>query len=135
MTRGFVYRCLCLYCIGTDISMSEQGFYVENDTPLTRHDRHDLHVSGFAYLLERKRRRSSTRAVLPEDKNPAGRRRRSTTVVLPEDENPASRRRYQSCTTRERKSSRLPATAVPVLNYENLAGSWRYSLLLIASVF
>ena len=50
----------------------------------------------------------------------AGHGRSSTKLVLPENENPAGRRRrpfqYQTCTTRERKSSQLPATAVPVLN-------------------
>ena len=105
---------------------------------------------------------SSTKVVLPENENPAGRRRRrfqyercatrerkssrppetvvpvlklyyqrtkiqpaagdggsSTKVVLPENENRAGRRRlrfqYERCTTRERKSSRPPETAVPVL--------------------
>ena len=28
--------------IGTDISISEQGFYLENDTPLTKNDRYDF---------------------------------------------------------------------------------------------
>ena len=50
----------------------------------------------------------------------AGNSRSSTKLVLPETENPAGRwpRRfqYQTCTTRERKSSRPLATAVPVLN-------------------
>ena len=87
-------------------------------------------------LLERKRQRSSTKVVLPENENPAvpvlklyyqrtkiqpaaGDGRSSTRVVLPENENPADRRgrpyQYSSCTTRERKSSQPPATAVPVL--------------------
>ena len=45
--------------------------------------------------------------------------RSSTKVVLPENENPAGRRRrplqYYNGTSRERKSSQPPATAVPVL--------------------
>ena len=47
--------------------------------------------------------RSSTKLVLPENGNPAGRRPRPF--------------QYQTCTTRERKSSRPPATAVPVPNW------------------
>ena len=43
----------------------------------------------------------------------------STKVVLPENENPSGCRRrpfqYSSCTTRKRKSIRLPETTVPVL--------------------
>ena len=64
--------------------------------------------------------RSSTKVVLQKVKvqPAAGDDRSSTNVGLPENENPAGRRRrpfqYQSFATRERKSSRLPATAVPV---------------------
>ena len=51
----------------------------------------------------------------------AGHGRSSTKAVLPENENPAGRRRwpfqYQRCTTRERKSSRPPEMAVPVLKF------------------
>ena len=69
-------------------------------------------------------------SVLPENENPAGSRRRrsstkvvlpgrsSTQAVLPENENPAGRRgqpfQYSNCTTRKKRSSRLPATALPV---------------------
>ena len=65
--------------------------------------------------------RSDTKVVLPENENPAGQRpfRSGASIVPPENENPAERRRrpfrYKNCIARERKSSRPPATAVPVL--------------------
>ena len=113
---------------------------MENDTPLTKNDRFDfISVPEFAYLRERKRRRcstnlyyqrtsiqpaagdgrSSTKVVLPEGEKEAaaGDGRCSTTLLLPSET--AGRRRrpfqYVSCTTRERKTSRPPATAVAVL--------------------
>ena len=59
--------------------------------------------------------RSSTKAVLPENEDG----RSSTKAVLPENEKPAGRRKrpfqYQSCTTKESKTSRPPETAVPVV--------------------
>ena len=63
---------------------------------------------------------SSTKGVLPENENPAGGDGGSSTrVVLQENQNPAGRRRRRfQCsrrTTRERKSSRPPEPAVPVL--------------------
>ena len=66
---------------------------MENDTPLTKTDRYDFHVSGLACW--------SARDGVPVLKNPAGRRRRPF--------------QYYSCTARGRKSSRPPATAVSVL--------------------
>ena len=51
---------------GTDISTSKQDFYLESDTPLAKNDRCEFCVPGFVYLLERERRRSSTKVVLPE---------------------------------------------------------------------
>ena len=65
--------------------MSEQGFHLESDTPLTKSDRYDFYPSGLACLLacllEQNRRRSSTKVVLPENETPAGRRRRAVPVL------------------------------------------------------
>ena len=62
----------------------------------------DFYVPGIAYLLERKRRRSSTKVVLPANENLSSRTPATAIPVL-------------ELSTREQKSSRPPATAVPVL--------------------
>ena len=39
--KRFLFIIVYVY-IGTDIGISEQGFYFENDTPRTKNDRYDF---------------------------------------------------------------------------------------------
>ena len=52
------------------------GFLLGERYPTHQNDRYDVCIPGFACVLERKKWHSSTKVVLPENENPAGRRRR-----------------------------------------------------------
>ena len=83
------------------MSISKQGFCLENDTPVTKNDRYDFCVPGFAYVLKRKRRVPVLNLYYQRMKiqPAAGDGRSSTKVVLADNNNP----------------SWPPATVVPVL--------------------